>query len=124
MFDETCNHGADMQVAMQLCHDVFVHGAEIKKPARRPAFYMRLITEICQPYFFSGAAGATGAAGAAGAAAPGAAASAGLAASAAGAAGAAIGAGAGAAAFCSFFSQAVTAVMANSAASRIEYFFI
>jgi hypothetical protein len=114
MIDETCNHGADMQEATKPCRDVFVHDAEIKKPARRPAFYMQLISESCQPYFFSGAAGAAGA---------GAAASAGLVASAAGAAGAA-GAVAGAAGAASFFSQAVTAVMANSAASRIEYFFI
>jgi hypothetical protein len=39
MFDETCNHGADMQEAMKPSRDVFVHNAEIKKPARRPAFY-------------------------------------------------------------------------------------
>ncbi len=71
-----------------------------------------------QLYFFS--SGAAGAAGVAGAGVPGAAVSAG----AAGAgAGAAAGAGAGAWA-CSFFSQAVIAVTANSAASRIEYFLL
>jgi len=91
---------------------------EIKKPARRPAWKDIQKTDyILQPYFFSGAAGAIGAAGAA--------ASAGFMGSAVGAA-AGAGAVAGATGFGAgaFFSHAATAVMANSAASRIEYFFI
>jgi hypothetical protein len=39
MIDETCIHGADVQEKMKPCRGDFVHNAEIKKPARRPAFY-------------------------------------------------------------------------------------
>jgi hypothetical protein len=54
MFDETCNHVADMQEAINSCRDFFVHNAEIKKPARRPACYMRLMTEFVSLTSFRG----------------------------------------------------------------------
>jgi hypothetical protein len=38
MFDETCNHGADVQEVMKPCCDDFVHHAEIKKAGTKAGF--------------------------------------------------------------------------------------